>query len=301
MLPLGGDNLCNEATVNGRPVASLDCVGARSISPDYFSAMRIPLLQGRILTARDNAAAPRVAVINRTMARILGSMDSVGVIGKKFGFRDEVREVVGVVEDVHHSSLDVDALPEAYLPFTQHPLPFMAFVVRTVADPAPVASVVRSEVWSLDKDLPVKSLKNLDQVVADSIAQPRFRTLALGGFAALALFLAVLGLYSVVALGVSQRIQEIGLRVALGAQPHDVVRLVVGQGLKLASIGVIAGLAGAAVATRVLSAMLFGVTTTELPIFAAVAGLMVGVTLAASYIPARKALRIDPIAALRYE
>ncbi len=293
MLPLSGGNLCNEATVSGRAVDSLQCVESRSISPGYFSTLGIPLLKGRIFTERDTVSAPRVAVINRTMARLLGSVD--GAIGKQFGFRDEVREVVGVVEDINHVSLDTDVQPAAYLPVEQHPMTFSAFVVRTSADPLGLAHAVQAEIWSIDKDLPVASLKTMDDVLSASIAQPRLRMLLVGSFAALALFLAVLGLYSVVAYGVSQRTHEIGLRVALGAQPGDVVRLVVGQGLRLALIGIALGLIGAA------AAMLFGVGTTDPATFGTVALLAIAVTLAASYLPARKAMRIDPMVALRYE
>jgi putative ABC transport system permease protein len=299
MLPLSGGNLCNEATVGGQAVDSLQCVESRSISPGYFSALGIRLLKGRTFTERDNATAPRVAVINRTMALLLGSVD--GAIGKQFGFRDEVREVVGVVEDIKHLSLDTEVQPAAYLPVVQHPMSFSAFVVRASADPIGLSHSVQAEIWSIDKDLPVASLKTMDEVLSASIAQPRLRMLLVGGFAALALFLAVLGLYSVVAYGVSQRTHEIGLRVALGAQPRDVVRLVVGQGLRLALIGIGVGLIGAMAATRVLAAMLFGVGTTDPVTFFAVALLTVAVTLAASYLPARKAMSIDPMVALRYE
>jgi len=299
ILPLSGGNLCNEATVGGQAVDSLQCVESRSISAGYFSTLGIPLLKGRVFNERDNTSAPRVAIINRTMARLLGSVDSA--VGKQFAFRDEVRQVVGVVEDIKHSSLDTEIQPAAYLPVAQHPMTFSAFVVRTSTDPVALSHAVQAEIWSIDKDLPVASLKTMDEVLSASIAQPRLRMLLVGGFAALALFLAVLGLYSVVAYSVSQRTHEIGLRVALGAQPGDVVRLVVGQGLRLALIGIAVGLMGAVAATRVLAAMLFGIRATDPATFAAVALLTVAVALAASYLPAHKAMRIDPMVALRYE
>ena len=164
MLPLAGGGLCNEVTAGGQAVGSLQCVESRSISPGYFATLGIPLLKGRVFTERDNAAAPRVAVVNRTMARLLGSVDSA--IGKQFGFRDEVREVVGVVEDIKHFGLDADVKPEAYLPVDQHPMSFSAFVVRTSADPIGLAHAVQSEIWSIDKDLPVASLKTMDEVLS---------------------------------------------------------------------------------------------------------------------------------------
>jgi len=298
MLPLSGDRLCNEVTIPGLSAESPPCVEHHSITPDYLRTMSIALLSGRQFSERDNQAAPRVAMINQTMARLLGPGEA---IGKRFSFRGAEREVVGVVADVKHFRLNTDVRPEAYLPLKQAPLPFASVVLRASSEPAALAAAARQAVWSVDRDLPISNLKTMEQVVADSIAEPRFRALLVNAFSALALLLTIVGLYGVIAYSVNQRVPEIGLRMALGAQSQDMLRLVLGQGLKLTLTGIAIGLLGAWGLTRVLSSFLFSVSVTDPPTFVLMSALLIVTALLACYLPARRATQVDPMIALRCE
>ena len=309
-LPFSGDNARGNFEVEGQPSESQgESPNALSyiISPDYLRAMGIPLLKGRGFNERDAPDAPRVVLISETFARrFFAGADPVGrrlVISSFADLSKPVTcEIVGVVGDVKHDGLDAEVEPAYYLPHQQATLAFMTLVMRGKAgNPAALATGARETVAQLDKDLPVTDIKPMNEWLAASVAPRRFHMLLLGGFALLALCLAAVGVYGVMAYSVAQRTHEIGVRIALGAQASDVLRLVVGQGMTLLLIGVGVGLSGAFALTRVLASLLFGVTATDPTVFAGVTLLLALVALVACFIPARRATKVDPLIALRQE
>jgi putative ABC transport system permease protein len=291
-------------TVEGHPPASPSEVpraNIRRISPDYFTAMRIALVKGRFFTERDREGSPPVAIINETMAaRYWPGEDPVG---RKLTIPSlgAAREVVGVVADVKHSSLSTESGVEAYVPYLQKPLTIMALVVHTASEPLRMTGAVRSAILSVDRNQPVYDIRTMEQVVSDSISQSRLYTLLLGVFASLAVILAAIGIYGVMSYSVTQRVHEIGIRMALGAQRGDILRMVVGQGMFLTLIGVVIGLVAAFLLTRVMETLLFGVSAKDLTTFVGIPLVLTVVALLSTYIPARRATRIDPMIALRYE
>jgi putative ABC transport system permease protein len=212
-----------------------------------------------------------------------------------------VWEIVGIVGDVKHSGLDKQVTPAVFLSYLQNPEARMSLVVRTASDPASIIRAVKDQIYAVDRDQPMYKIRTMDQVVAESQSSPRFTLIVLGIFAAVALALAAVGIYGVISYAVTQRTREIGIRIALGAERGDVLRLVVGQGTALAVAGVLAGLAAAFALTRLMSSLLFGVSTTDPAIFAGASLFLAAVALAASYLPARRAMRVDPMVSLRYE
>ena len=274
------------------------------VSPKYFTTLGVPLLRGRYFTENDRDEAPPVVIINEAMARqYFGAEDPIGKRFKQgtLAGGNPWMEIVGVVGNVKYTGLEAKEEPAFYLPHQQNPIRFMYLIVRGDSDPTALLPSIRSEVWSLDKDLPVARVRTMEQLLSESVAQPRFRTLLLAVFAGVALLLAAVGIYGVMSYSVTQRTHEMGIRMALGANPGDIVKMVVGQGLKLALVGAGAGLAGAYGATRLLESLLFDVSATDTMTFAVIPALLTGITLLASYIPARRATRIDPMVALRYE
>jgi putative ABC transport system permease protein len=215
--------------------------------------------------------------------------------------KEQVAEVVGVIGDVKYAGLDQQTKPEMYAPFAQRPWPFMRIVVRTKSDPMNLAAAIRTETRAIDKDQPVDKLTTMASVVSASIATRRFYGQLLGAFAALAFILASVGIYGIVAYSVTQRTREIGIRMALGAKQSDVLRLELAEGFRLAILGVVLGLAGAFAATRVLTSLLFEVKPTDPMTLIGLSILLAAVALLASYIPARRATKVDPLVALRYE
>jgi len=274
------------------------------ISPKYFTTLGAPLLAGRYFTDNDRDGTPPVVIINDTMARqYFGEEDP---IGKRFkegvaSGDNPWMEIVGVVGNVKYTGLEAKEEPAFYIPHLQNPIRFMHLIVRATSNPGALLPAIRSEVWSLDKDLPVARVRTMDQLLSESVAQPRFRTLLLAVFAAVALLLATVGIYGVMSYSVTQRTHEIGIRMALGANPGEIVKMVVSQGLKLALIGAGVGLIGAYVATRLFENLLFDVSATDPMTFAFISVLLIATALLASYIPARRATKVDPMAALRYE
>jgi putative ABC transport system permease protein len=280
----------------------------RSVSPGYFRAMGITLLRGRTFTEQDTGDAPGVVIINETLARRY--FPDEDPIGKRLGFSGPTdwREVVGVARDTRNYGLDEEVKPEAYMPYTQSAPGYLAgsisgmiLVVRTASDPQSMAAAVRREVQGLDKDQPIYNIKTMEQHLAESLAQRRFSMLLLTLFGVVAVLLAVVGLYGVMSYMVAQRTHEIGLRMALGAQAQDILRLAVRQGLVVILIGIGIGLAGALALTRVMAGLLYGVGATDPATFAAIALMLACVSLIACYIPARRATKVDPLIALRYE
>jgi putative ABC transport system permease protein len=285
-------------------------------SAGYAEAMGIQLLQGRFIGPRDLSDSPKVAVIDENLAR--GLFPNEDPVGKQLSIKgffklpDLVCEIVGVVNHVKHLGLDVDSQQKVqyqiYYPYTQVPdllLPKMVdnitLVARTQSDPMAIAPDVKNQVLALDKDQPVNNIRTMEQIVSTSIAQQRFSLLLLGIFAGIALTLAAVGVYGVMNYTVAQRTQELGIRMALGARPGDVLRLIVGQGMTLAVIGVALGLVAAFALTRLMASLLFGVSASDPATFMVVAILLVAVALAACFIPARRATKVDPMIALRYE
>jgi putative ABC transport system permease protein len=303
-LPLTPGNSSRGLTIEGRPddgSGNGPSADYRVISADYFHTLGIPLSKGRAFTEADNGPSPGVTIINETMARRYWPDDSA--LGKRLRIEDGEpwMEIVGVVEDVKHFGLDSQSRAEFYVPYQKDPWPFMTIVVHSVSDPKGIADLMRSEVWAVDKDLPVPDIKSMDQLLANSVARRRFNMLLLSVFAAVALVLAAVGLYGVMSYSVTQRSREIGIRMALGAKPSDVLRLVVKQGMTPALIGVGIGLGAALALTRVMTSLLFAVRATDPATFVIISMLLTLVALAASFIPARRATKVDPMIALRYE
>lgn len=275
------------------------------ISPEYFDAMGVPVLRGRAFNETDRMGAPLVSIISQSLAeRYFGDEDP---IGKRFkvGGADRPRnpwtEIVGVVGDVKYSGLDAPVEPAYYQPLTQNFWGSSYLVVRGQANPNILVPAIREQIWALDKQIPIANLATMDSLLSESVAVPRFRTLLLGIFAFLALVLASVGTYGVISYTVTKRTHEIGIRMALGAQARDAMFLVIRQGMTVAVIGVATGLAGSLALTRLMKSLLFEVSTTDWSTFAGVAALLIGVAMLASWIPARRASRVDPMAALRCE
>jgi putative ABC transport system permease protein len=295
--------------VKGRPPyepGKEPAVDANFISPDYFQTMGIQLRTGRQFTSRDGAEAPRVVIINETLAhRFFPNENPIGhqlLMGAFSG------AIVGVVGDAYNRGLDREVYPEFYAPGIQHPkFAGNLLVVRAISsqnNPAGLSSLaaaIRKQVREIDPNEPVNQIITMDERLSNSVAVRRFQMLLLGVFAAVALVIAAVGIYGVVSYAVSQRTHEIGIRMALGAQASDVLRMVIWRGVSLALIGVALGLAAALALTRVIKNLLFEVSTTDPATFALIALLLIGVSLIASYIPARRATRVDPLQALRHE
>jgi predicted permease len=290
--------------IEGQPKPTLN-VGIPKIDADYFRTMGIPLLAGREFTASDTAAAPRVAIVSERIVREYfrgGPREALGRRVRVWG-NSEWLSVVGVVADIRQRGLDQAVQPMIYAPFQQDRtgfVRFVAFVART-ATPASVAEAIRAEVRRAAPDLPIESTVTMDDAVAASVAQPRFRMVLVVLFATAATLIATCGIYGLMAYAVTQRRREIGVRMALGADRRDVLRLVLTRALRVVVAGLIVGLAGAAGVTRVLQRFLFGVTSTDPIVFTIVTLLLLAVGLMAAWLPARRATRIDPWAALRAE
>ncbi len=271
----------------------------RGISPSYFRTMGIPILSGRSFVPRDEAADPVVVVINQTMSRLFSPNESP--LGRRFGGEDDRSEVVGVVGDVKNDGLEREPRPQAYFPLALIPLRYVDLVVKTGSDPVRLAEAVRTAVRAVDADLPIIAVQTLDQIVGQSVADRQFNTLVLVVFAGLAIVLAAVGIYALMAHSVSQRTSELGIRIALGARTADVYAVVLREGLVLSLLGAAIGTAGAFWITRLLGSELYGVTAADPLTFAAGAVGLVGVAVLACYIPARRATKVDPVVALRAE
>jgi putative ABC transport system permease protein len=283
-----------------RPVAFYNAV-----SPDHFRTMEIPLLQGRVFDERDNRKSRNVIIINETLAR--RHFPGEDPIGKRMTLNDDNPKeedwatIVGVVRDTKPRRLTSNSVREMYVPFAQQPRRSMALLIRTSGDPEGVAAAARREAQRLDHDLPVHSVRTLESVTSEAVSSPRFRSYLLGVFAVLALALAMIGVYGVMSYAVTQRAQEFGLRMALGASGADVMKLVLGHGMSLALAGVGIGLAASLALTRVISQLLYGVKPNDPLTFAVIAASLLGVAALACLLPARRAMKADPMAALRCE
>jgi putative ABC transport system permease protein len=306
-LPVGGLPIFHNLAFEGKPVTpgSEPEVYYRGINAGYFRAMNIPLVKGRAFTSADRDGGPLVAVVNEAFARQYYPGEEV--LGRRVRWASGDGSwitIVGVAADVRGLSLDQSEVPAVYAPYAQEVNPWrrwMDIAVRADGNPSLVAPLIRREILALDRNVPVARLRTMDDVLAASVASRRFNLVLLGSFAAIALLLAVAGIYGVMSYLVLQRTREIGVRLALGATPRQIVRLVTGRGLALAGVGIAAGLCAAVVLARFIEAMLFNVTGTDLMTFAAAAVVLWLAAAAACLIPARRAGRVDPLIALRSE
>ena len=297
--------------LEGQPLASRDAATAavyRVITPDYLAAIGIPLMRGRHFSPADGPEAPDVAIVNQTLARTFWpNEDPIGRRLQLLGPPEDVwLTVTGVAGDVKESldprfPLQLDPRPTIYRPASQEAVSSMTIIVRTAPDPLTLAASVRREVAAVDPTIPVLALQSVRQGLMQSMETPRFTTMLLMGFAALALLLATVGVYGVIAYSVNQRTQEIGIRMALGAAPANILRAIVGEGLTLALLGVVLGIASAFAAVRLIAHHLYGIGTTDPLTFTVVGSGLLIVTAVASYVPARRAASVDPLLALRDE
>ena len=300
-LPLSGQPNDMPYTVEGRPPVSSDQEfddDFRRVNRNYFAAMRIPFLRGRNFTEQEVAQGAKVVIISELLAS--QTFPNEEPLGKRLvmGMRKQPFEIIGIVGDIRHRALESQPAAAMYMPAYETGT---NVVIRTKGDPASLAAAVRKEVQGVDADQPVAAVQTMEQWLETSTAGPRYRTTLLTLFALVALLLASTGIYGVMAYSVSQRTHEIGVRMALGARPWDVLKLVVRQGMALVIVGVVLGLLGSYALTRVMSTLLFGVTARDPITFVAVAGLLTLVAFVACYIPARRATKVDPLVALRYE
>jgi putative ABC transport system permease protein len=317
-LPLSGPQQSSDFRIIGAPPpppGDEPDAAYVSVTPGYFSAMSLELRRGRVLAPSDAATSPRVAVINESMAKRFWPNESP--IGKRvalsieslrfdrpdapprFDFEGSAREIVGVVADVRASAIADPAMPALYIPFAQRPVGDLTLAVRTDGDPTRLINPVRAAVRALDPDQPLSSAAAMSDIVAASVQQPRDRTTLIVVFALVALLLAAIGVYGVMAYGVNERTREIGVRVALGAEAGDIVKLIIRGALGMTAVGVGLGLVGGFMASRLLGSLLFGVGATDLPTFVGGAAVILAAAALASWLPARRASRVDPAVALR--
>ncbi len=303
--PLSGAYMSDAILIAGRPApepAEKQRAYLSVISPDYFRAAGTPLKQGRSLTDDDREGSPRVALVNEALARRY--FPDANLMGQRISLRgepDKPYEIVGVVADLKQFGIDKEVQPIFYVSYWQREMAFMNLVVRSTGEPSALIPALRNRIRTVDPYAPIVRVRTLEETVGEAVAQPRFYTLLLTIFSAIALLLAVIGLYGVMSYAVSQRTHEIGIRMAVGAQPGDVLRLFLRQGIALVGIGLALGLGGALALTRVLTSLLFDVRETDPLTFASVALLLAGVALLACWIPARRAAKVDPMIALRHE
>ncbi len=303
MLPLNA-NWTNSFAIEGHPIMPEPHAHVAIANPRYFATLRIPLLKGRWFTDADTDAAPKVIIIDQTLATAY--LPGEEPLGKRIALSNSPqpvwREIVGVVAPVRHADpLSQESKGQAYLPYSQYPIPAMGLAVRTTGDPTALVGAIRQQVAQLDPEQPIAEIGTMEEALQTFVAAPRFNMLLLAAFAALALLLAAVGIYGVIAYSVAQRTHEIGVRMALGARREDVLRLVLRQALRLAAIGLLLGLIGALLATRALASMLYGTTSTDPVTFILISLLLCTVAVIASYVPARRAAKVDPMVALRYE
>jgi putative ABC transport system permease protein len=309
-LPLSGSNTSDYFTIEGRPAVPKEeqpLTECRTVTPHYFESMEIPLLAGRDFADTDTKETPNVVVINQAFAR--RHFTAEDPIGHRIKLQGQFRDpplIVGVVGNVHDFGLDEEPTPEAYFAYQQNPLNetyyrSMTIVARTKTEPTALAGSLRAELLSLDKTLPVQALKPMTGYLRDSLSRRRFNMILLSVFAAVALLLAAVGIYGVISYAVAQRTHEIGIRVAIGAKAQDILRLVLGQAMLLTLLGVAVGVAAALALTRLMESLLFGVSATDTATFAVISVILTGVALGACCVPARRAMKVDPMVALRYE
>jgi putative ABC transport system permease protein len=302
LVPFAGSNTGTNLLIEGQPAPRPEetpIFWRRVIDPGYLRVMRIPLISGREFNDQDTGSSLRVALINQTMARRY--WPGADPIGKRFGTSNSWLTVAGIVGDIKFTSLTKDADPEFYVPYRQSAQPDMVLTVRTSLDPMLLASALREAVLQTDSTQPVSKVTTMAQLLNDAVGTPRLAATLLTIFGAIALLLAAVGIYGVIAFSVARRTREIGVRIALGAGSGDVLRMVVGQAVTLAVIGTLIGIAGALALTNVVKGLLFGVTATDPLIYASVSLLLIGISALAAYIPARRASRLSPSIALRYE
>ena len=303
-LPLSGQYNDNSFRVADRvyPPNHLDNADFRKVTPGLLKALGLPLLSGRWLNHTDTEHSPGVAVVNEEFVHQI--FDGKNPVGQRLLVRGDLvnsREIVGIVATVKHGALDEDPRAAMYIPLAQSPPPDMNIVVRAAGNPLTLAATIREAVSATDKDEAISAVRSMDDVIGASVAQPRFSAQLLGLFATLALVLAAIGLYGLIAYTVSQRTQEIGIRMALGAAPADIRRMVLARAMRLTMAGVASGVLIALALGRLLTGLLFGVTATDPMSYIVAASMLTIVAFAASYLPARRAMRVDPLVALRYE
>jgi putative ABC transport system permease protein len=302
LIPLGGSNTGRDFIIEGQPAPRPEdapIFWRRVIDPDYFRVMKIRLVRGREFTSQDAASPPRIAIINEAMARRF--WPNTDPVGKRFGNGRSWLTVVGVVGDVKFTSLTKDAELEFYELYRQASIADMILTVRTVTDPQRLAPALRQAVLEIDPIQPISHITPMAQYVSDAMGTPRLSALLLATFGTTALLLAAVGIYGVISFSVTRRTREIGVRIALGAGGGDVMRIVIGQAVALASVGIAIGIGSALALNSVMQRMLFGVTATDPSAYLAVSALLIGIATLAAYVPARRATRIDPSVALRCE
>ena len=306
VLPLSRSNTDSAFSVVGQPPPEkgrAPQANFRTISPHYLEAMGIPLQRGRHITDNDHADAGRVIIINEFLANKF--FPNEDPLGKRLNFGGEEEkdnyEIIGVVGNIRNESLVEGIVSEVYVPLAQEPWYSMSIVVRAAGDPVQLAGAVQREIQAIDKDQPVYNVRTLERVVSESLAPQRVVMGMLGVFALIALVLASVGIYAVMSYAVTQRTHEIGIRMALGAQPRDILKMIVRQGMLLAIIGVTLGLVASYWLMQAMTKILYGVSATDPLTFAAISLLLMLVAFTANYIPARRATKVDPMIALRYE
>jgi len=273
-----------------------------AISDGYFRTMGIPILAGREFDTRDRNGAPDVAILNQAAAQLI--FPGENPIGQRLRvdmYRTPVVEIVGLAADVHHHGLGSAAVPCLFLPQAQAPNGFASLVVRTSGEPAAVIAAVKQQMREVAPDQGVQDINTMEELISISLARPKLQTTLMGIFGAIALILACVGIYAVVSYSVEQRTREMGIRLALGAAPRSILRLVVGEGLWMACAGILAGLAGAILLTRYLATLLYAIRPTDTLVYGAVSALLFAAALAGCYVPARRAIRVDPAVVLREE